>query len=131
MVFSFGFPILLWIAFRLIQRFRFAPHYRSAVRDLGYDVCVGCGYWLRGLDKSIKACSECGFVRTNLHKQTSTLTWSEEDRKRLRAIGYDPCIDCGAIFSSDVEMCPECGGERELMPVQQQMDKDNTVRTES
>ena len=96
-----------------MQHFRFAPHYRLAVRQLGYDVCVRCGYWLRGLDKSIKECPECGFERTNLHKQTSTLKWSEDDRKRLRAIGYDPCRDCGAIFSSDVELCPECSKQRE------------------
>lgn len=114
-VFSFGFPILLWIAFRLMQRFRFAPHYRSAVHDFGYNVCVGCGYWLRGLDRSIKVCPECGFRRTKLQKKISPFKWSEEDRKRLRAIGYDPCRDCGAIFSSDVELCPECSKQRESM----------------
>ena len=107
------FYISLWMGWRLMQHFRFAPHYRAAVCKLGYDICVGCGYWLRGLDKSIKACPECRFARTNLHKQTSTLKWSEEDRKRLRAIGYDPCRDCGAIFSSEVELCPECSMQRE------------------
>lgn len=112
-IYNLGCPIFVLIAWRFLQHYRFAPHYRSAVRDLGYDVCVGCGYWLRGLDKTIKACPECGFARTNLHKQKSNLKWSEDDRKRLRAIGYDPCRDCGAIFNSDFELCPECSTQRE------------------
>ena len=110
---SLGYPLLLLMAFRLMQHFRFAPHYRSAVHEFGYNVCVGCGYWLRGLDKSIKACPECGFRRTILHKKISPFKWSEEDRQRLQAIGYDPCRDCGAIFNSSVELCPECSKQRE------------------
>lgn len=111
--FAISFYVCLWMAFRLLQYCRFAPHYRLAVRELGYDVCVGCGYWMRGLDRSVKTCPECGYARTFLYKHKSSTKWSKEDRKRLRAIGFDQCIDCTAIFSMDIEVCPECSKQRE------------------
>lgn len=36
---------------------------RQAVRDLGRDVCVRCGYWLRGLADEVSVCPECGTDR--------------------------------------------------------------------
>jgi hypothetical protein len=36
---------------------------RMAMRELGYDVCPGCGYWLHGLNDDVKRCPECGAQR--------------------------------------------------------------------
>jgi len=36
---------------------------RKAMRDVGYDICIECGYELRGLDASITRCPECGGER--------------------------------------------------------------------
>lgn len=36
---------------------------RMAMREAGYDLCLGCGYELRGLDESITRCPECGEKR--------------------------------------------------------------------
>lgn len=33
------------------------------IRLEGFDVCMGCGYWLRGLDEEVKRCPECGAAR--------------------------------------------------------------------
>ena len=32
-------------------------------RELGYDVCRRCGYWLRGLSDTVERCPECGHER--------------------------------------------------------------------
>lgn len=39
---------------------------RMAMRELGYDVCPGCGYWLRGLDDRVQHCPECGMKKDAL-----------------------------------------------------------------
>jgi len=36
---------------------------RLAVRDTGFEICLGCGYWLRELESGVKHCPECGEVR--------------------------------------------------------------------
>lgn len=36
---------------------------RMAMRNAGYDLCLGCGYELRGLDGAIERCPECGETR--------------------------------------------------------------------
>lgn len=43
---------------------------RLAMRELGYDVCPGCGYWLRGLNESVMRCPECGAVRERMPVST-------------------------------------------------------------
>jgi hypothetical protein len=35
---------------------------RQALNELGYRVCVECGYWLRGLGKETALCPECGRI---------------------------------------------------------------------
>jgi hypothetical protein len=29
----------------------------------GFDICIECGYWLRGLGDDVKECPECGAKR--------------------------------------------------------------------
>jgi len=36
---------------------------RQAMREIGREVCVRCGYWLRGLKDEVTACPECGTER--------------------------------------------------------------------
>lgn len=36
---------------------------RQALNELGYNVCVRCGYWLRDLDPDTPSCPECGAPR--------------------------------------------------------------------
>jgi len=48
---------------------------RHAVRDIGRDVCVRCGYWLRGLADDVPACPECGMKRESM---PDVLTGAEE-----------------------------------------------------
>src|SRR5262245_30256582 len=48
------------IAYRSLYR---RPVYR-AMRDLGYDLCLSCGYRLQGLDEAVEQCPECGEPRT-------------------------------------------------------------------
>ena len=43
-------------------RFVYLRPIRRAMRDLGYNVCLKCGYWLKGLDDRTPSCPECGAV---------------------------------------------------------------------
>jgi hypothetical protein len=36
---------------------------RRALSEMGYEVCVRCGYWLRGLPANVSNCPECGTER--------------------------------------------------------------------
>lgn len=53
-----GLVIGYWIFWNIWRR-----AFRGAMREIGRDVCLGCGYWLRGLDDEIRRCPECGFDR--------------------------------------------------------------------
>lgn len=35
----------------------------KALCDMGYDMCLKCGYWLRGLAEDVTNCPECGAKR--------------------------------------------------------------------
>jgi len=39
------------------------PAVWRALRERGYDVCLNCGYWLRGLPEDEDCCPECGAKR--------------------------------------------------------------------
>ena len=61
-------PILLFLLCfvlggAILQRCRFAPCVYRALRRQGHDVCLECGYWLRGLDDKTARCPECGTQR--------------------------------------------------------------------
>jgi hypothetical protein len=58
-------PLLLFVLCfvvggAVLQRWRFAPCVHRATRQHGYEVCVRCGYWLRGLGPDVRRCPECG-----------------------------------------------------------------------
>ncbi len=53
-----------------LYRFIYVRPVRRAMRDLGYDVCVGCGYRLIGLTDDIQRCPECGHAREPLPHNT-------------------------------------------------------------
>ncbi len=58
-------PVLLFVLClvaggAILQRYRFAPCVYRAMREHGYDICVKCGYWLRGLPDDSHRCPECG-----------------------------------------------------------------------
>jgi hypothetical protein len=46
----------------VFQRYRFAPLVYATLRQHGHDVCLKCGYWLKGLQDETK-CPECGAKR--------------------------------------------------------------------
>ncbi len=50
----------------ILQRCRFAPCVYRALRQRGHDVCLKCGYWLRGLNENISRCPECGRQRETI-----------------------------------------------------------------
>ena len=59
--------MLVWYAAQMVTtlwvwRNIYGPHLRRAMRDVGWVVCIKCGYSLRGLE-DVKRCPECGAQR--------------------------------------------------------------------
>ena len=52
-----------WVLITLVGRIAWKPRVYAALRELGYDVCSRCGYWLRGLNDDVGHCPECGSER--------------------------------------------------------------------
>jgi len=50
----------------LLRRWFVAPFVYEELRRRGHEVCVRCGYPLRGLDDSEEACPECGAARVGM-----------------------------------------------------------------
>jgi hypothetical protein len=80
---------------------------RRAMRDVGYDLCIECGYELRGLDGNVKRCPECSAERDGFFTPADTSQPANSDRcpvcdYDLR--GHDPAS----------ARCPECGFRRSL-----------------
>lgn len=57
------FTLVYWIWGCLIYGLFLRHEHYYRIRLEGFDVCLDCGYWLRGLDETIKACPECGTER--------------------------------------------------------------------
>ena len=110
-----AFLVVPWLSFRLLRHFRYAPHYRRAVRELGIDVCVSCGYWLRGLDDQVRECPECGWSRPpDAVSPREPLLWDAEARRALAEVGFEPCSECGVLCKVRMKHCPVCGAKRTL-----------------
>lgn len=54
---------LVYLLALVLGRNTWVVEARQAVRDIGREVCVHCGYWLRGLGDDVTACPECGTKR--------------------------------------------------------------------
>ena len=54
---------LAWPYSAWVYRSLYIQPIRRAMRDHGYDLCVGCGYELRGLGDEVERCPECGEKR--------------------------------------------------------------------
>jgi hypothetical protein len=54
---------VIWVWQALVMRYTRRPWSLRAVREAGYDVCLQCGYWLRGLGDDVRVCPECGAQR--------------------------------------------------------------------
>ncbi|MHC5113208.1 MAG: hypothetical protein ACYTGP_02115 [Planctomycetota bacterium] len=55
-VMGLGFATWINYGFRLVYR----REIRTAMNQLGYRICPGCGYWLKGLPTADARCPECG-----------------------------------------------------------------------
>lgn len=55
--------LLFWPWCAWMYRSLYVVPVRKAMRESGYDLCLGCGYELRGLDDTVERCPECGAPR--------------------------------------------------------------------
>ena len=46
-----------------VMRHRSKPYVHRSLAEAGYESCIYCGYWLRGLGDDVKQCPECGAKR--------------------------------------------------------------------
>ncbi len=58
-----GLFALLGFALFQIVRPRYEHYFRRVVRKRGHEMCLRCGYWLKGLGEDVKQCPECGWRR--------------------------------------------------------------------
>lgn len=71
---SFYHPYLNIALLMIIGNCVFAGLFRSLyqkktyqlLRQSGYDICLQCGYWLKGLNEATTSCPECGTTREPL-----------------------------------------------------------------
>jgi predicted RNA-binding Zn-ribbon protein involved in translation (DUF1610 family) len=57
-----------------------APYIRRALCEEGYEVCIDCGYLLRGLQYETAKCPECGTARIEQHRELGRLREADEAR---------------------------------------------------
>lgn len=55
--------ISTWLLLALVGKYTWKPLVCAELREMGYDVCPRCGYWLRGLNDDVQQCPECGEAR--------------------------------------------------------------------
>lgn len=56
----------VWLILSAISHIFNCRRTYAALRQMGYDLCPLCGYWLRGLGENVKQCPECGAEREPL-----------------------------------------------------------------
>ena len=69
---SAGFILMSWIWISIVSGLFLRPECYYRIRLEGFDVCLCCGYWLHGLDETIKACPECGTEREAFSEDKQT-----------------------------------------------------------
>lgn len=66
LVFLIGWPfaclIIAFVYSRIVRRWFTRPT-RIALNEMGYNICVRCGYWLRDLGADVQRFPECGAER--------------------------------------------------------------------
>jgi hypothetical protein len=77
MGFSIAYLIVLIV---VLERYCYAPLLRRIMREHGYDVCLKCGYWLRGLPDDTARCPECGAHRETVPLSRPPQTATSHDR---------------------------------------------------
>jgi hypothetical protein len=66
--------VVAWVTVAWIRRSNAEPATAQALRELGFDMCIECGYWLRDLRADQSSCPECGATRSNrFHMDTPEL----------------------------------------------------------
>ncbi len=116
--------LLLWVAGTALLRQVWKPWYRRAMSEMGLPICAACGYNLSGTSPedgstSTRTCSECGWAwtpRPTPGWEPSRATWSEEDRRAMRGIGFETCRRCSAILNRSETTCPTCGSPAMALP---------------
>lgn len=61
-----------WIWACVVYGLVLRPEHYHRIRLEGFDVCLKCGYWLRGLGEEITNCPECGAKREAEPEQAIT-----------------------------------------------------------
>lgn len=55
--------LAVWIVIAAIGRWLYRPYVFRALCAHGHEVCISCGYPMRGLDSNVERCPECGAAR--------------------------------------------------------------------
>ena len=63
------FVVSISVAAAWLYRFIYIKPARMAMRELGYDICIGCGHRLQGLPPTSPQCPECGTPRPRMAQQ--------------------------------------------------------------
>jgi ssDNA-binding Zn-finger/Zn-ribbon topoisomerase 1 len=96
-----------WVVTAWIGRYTWRPNVAAALREIGYDVCPRCGYWLRGLDETCARCPECGEARLSPIRRMD-----DHELQLCQSAGLLACPACRkllAVSGSVVSSCPDCG----------------------
>ena len=63
MAFVLIYPALMWAWGCVLYGWTCKREHFYRIQLEGFDVCLSCGYWLRGLGEDVKHCPECGAAR--------------------------------------------------------------------
>lgn len=73
--------VCMLVALAQLRRWSRRPLVLLALRHYGYEVCVRCGYYLKGVPADSKKCPECGAAREALPEQNKSLKATGHDTK--------------------------------------------------
>ena len=61
--------LVFWPWSAWMYRYLYRKPIRKAMQEAGYELCIECGYHLKGLPPTIERCPECGTERTPIPEQ--------------------------------------------------------------